>query len=205
MSNIMYRIGRIYLHHRAPNDALKWFQLGQIAAQDSGSELAVAVLCGSEAWAYAMMGDNVLAEKLLDRSRDELMRANQDEAPDWARFYDDTEMYAITGTVHNELAGFDPRHADTAIPASSQALARFDYLMGRSRAFNLATLATSYLRQGDVDHGIQVGQKALMAATVVKSTRVTDRLEPLQIEAARRSNNPDARELSHLIRQHRSA
>src|ERR671916_973337 len=28
LSNIMYRIGRVYLHHDAPNDALKWFQLG---------------------------------------------------------------------------------------------------------------------------------------------------------------------------------
>ncbi|MDQ3824631.1 MAG: hypothetical protein M3319_06375 [Actinomycetota bacterium] len=36
MSNIMYRIGRVYLHHGQANDALTCFQLGQIAAQDSG-------------------------------------------------------------------------------------------------------------------------------------------------------------------------
>jgi tetratricopeptide (TPR) repeat protein len=204
MSNIMYRIGRVYLHHGDANDALKWFQLGQIAAQDSGSELAVAVLCGNEAWAYAMMGDDVQAKKLLGRSRDELARANLNEAPDWARFYNDTDMYAMIGTVHNELSAFDPRHATVAIPAFGQALDRYDDSMARSRAFTLTMLATSHLRQGDVDHGVLVGRKALKLASEVKSNRVTDRLKPLQNEAARRSSSPDSRELSHLIRQHRS-
>ncbi|HEY3894601.1 MAG TPA: helix-turn-helix transcriptional regulator [Pseudonocardiaceae bacterium] len=204
MSNIMYRIGRVYLHHGDANDALKWFQLGQIAAQDSGSELAVAVLCGNEAWAYAMMGDDVQAKKLLGRSRDELARANLSEAPDWARFYNDTDMYAMIGTVHNELAAYDPRHAAVAIPAFGQALTRYDDSMGRSQAFNLTMLATSHMRQGDVDHGVQVGRQALMAASAVKSKRVSDRMKPLEIEAVRRTTNPDSRELAHLIRQHRS-
>jgi hypothetical protein len=204
MSNIMYRIGRVYLHHGLANDALKWFQLGQFAAQDSGSELAVAVLCGNEAWAYAMMGDDVQATKLLGQSRDELTRANLAEAPDWARFYNDTDMYAMIGTVHNELSAFDPRHAATAIPAFGQALACYDDSMTRSQAFTLTMLATSHLRQGNIDHGVQLGRKALMTAAAVKSQRVTDRLKPLQIEAAQQSSSSDSRELSHLIHQHRS-
>lgn len=204
MSNIMYRLGRVYLHHGAANAALRWFQQGQIAAQDSGSELAVAVLCGNEAWAYAMMGDDVPAKKLLSRSRDELAKANLAEAPDWARFYNDTDMYAMIGTVHNELSAFDPRHAAIAIPAFGQALARYDDSMARSQAFTLTMLATSHLRQGDVEHGVLAGRKALILASAVKSKRVTDRLQPLQTETARRSSSSDSRELSHLIRQHRS-
>ncbi len=205
MANIMYRIGRVSLHHGAANDALQWFQRGQFTAQDSGSELAVAVLCGNEAWAYAMMGHDAQATKLLGRSRDALARANLTEAPDWARFYNETDMYAMTGTVHNELSAFDPRHAAIAIPAFGQALARYDDSMARSQAFTLTMLATSHLRQGDADQGVQVGRKALMLASGVKSKRVNDRLKPLQIEAARRrSSSSDSRELSHLIRQHRS-
>jgi transcriptional regulator with XRE-family HTH domain/predicted negative regulator of RcsB-dependent stress response len=201
MSNIMYRIGRIYLHQREPNDALKWFQLGQIAAQDSGSEHAVAVLCGNEAWAYAMMGEETQAKKLLNRSRDELSRANPHETPDWAKFYNDTDMYAMIGCVHNELAAFDPRHATIAIPAFSQALARYDDQMGRSMALTLTMLATAHLRQGDVDHGLQIGRTAVQQASILKSKRVTDRLEPLQLEAGRRSTNADARDLSYQIQQ----
>jgi hypothetical protein len=152
-----------------------------------------------------MMGDDVQAKKLLGRSRDELARANLNEAPDWARFYNDTDMYAMIGTVHHELSAFDARHAAIAIPALSQALARYDDSMARSEALTLTMLATSHLRQGDVENGVLVGRKALMLASGVKSKRVTDRLQPLQIEAARRSTSADSRELSDLIRQHRSA
>jgi tetratricopeptide (TPR) repeat protein len=205
MSNIMYRIGRVYLHHRAASAALKWFQLGQIAAQDSGSELAVAVLCSNEAWAYAMRGDDVQATKLLSRSRDALAKANLAEAPDWARFYNEADMYAMIGTVHNELSAFDPRHAAIAIPAFGQALTRYDDSMARSQAFTLTMLATSHLRHGDVKQGVLAGRKALKLASAVKSQRVTDRLQPLQTETARRSNSSDSRELSDLIQQHRSA
>ncbi|MGH3912988.1 MAG: helix-turn-helix domain-containing protein [Pseudonocardiaceae bacterium] len=203
LSNIMYRIGRIYLHMRAPNDALKWFQLGQIAAQNSGSELAVAVLCGNEAWAYAMMNNPEQARKLLDRSRAELARANLDEAPGWAKFYNQTDMHAMTGTIYTELSAVDATHADLAIPALLEALTGYTDSMGRSRAFTLTALATNHLRQGDVDQGVRIGREALLLARGVQSTRVTDRLEPLEITAGLRSVNPDARDLSHLIREYR--
>jgi len=203
MSNIMYRIGRVYLHHGAANDALKWFQRGQVAAQDAGSELAVAVLCGNEAWAYAMMGDDVQAKKLLGRSGDELARADLAEAPDWARFYNETDLYAMIGTVHTELSAFNVRYAAIAIPAFDQALMRYDDSMARSRALTLTMLATNHLRHDDVDQGVQVGHQALALATGLRSQRVTDRLKPLEL-AAGKSSHTDSRELSHRIRQHRS-
>lgn len=203
MSNIMYRVGRIYLHIQAPNDALKWFQLGQIAAQNSGSELAVAVLCGNEAWAYAMMGDDAQAKKLLNRSRDELARADLSDAPDWARFYNGTDLNAMTGTIHTELSASDIHHAALAIPALTQALAGYTDSMSRSRAFMLTALATNHLRQGDVDHGVRVGREALGLAKGLKSARVADRMEPLEIATAGRPSSADARDLNHLIRQYR--
>jgi transcriptional regulator with XRE-family HTH domain len=202
MSNIMNRIGRTYIHENAPNDALKWFQLGQLAAQDSGSEFAVALMCGYEAVAYAMIGDDVQAYKLLRRSEDELSRANIDEAPPWTKHYD---VNALIGLTYHDLSATDPRRATIAIAAFDKSLANSDDSLARSRAFNLTLLATCHLRQGDIDQGVQVGRKALVAASEVKSKRVTDKLEPLQIEAARRSTNPDSRELSHLIQRFRSA
>jgi tetratricopeptide (TPR) repeat protein len=203
LSNIMYRIGRVYLHNGAPDDALKWFQLGQIAAQDSGSELAVAVLCGNEAWAYAMMGQTTQAKKLLIRSRDELNRADLSEPPDWARFYNGTDMHAMIGTVHTELSSFDVRHAAIAIPALTEAMNRYDDKWDRSQAFTLTMLATSHLRQGDIDHGVQAGRKALTLANGLKSKRVTDRMRPLELEAGK-SNNSDSRQLADLIRDYRA-
>ncbi|MGH3865474.1 MAG: transcriptional regulator [Pseudonocardiaceae bacterium] len=205
MSNIMYRIARGYMHDREPSEALKWLQMGQLAAQSAGSEQAVAALCANEAWSYAMLNDDAMAQKLLDRSQSELARADLNDVPTWAKFYDATEMRAITGTVHTELAAFDkPRHATTAIPVLREAVASYDNSMARSRAFNLTTLATAHLRQGDVTEGIQIGRRALTAASTVQSTRVTDRLKPLQNELAKFPTKPDARELCHLIRARQS-
>ncbi|HEU0089642.1 MAG TPA: helix-turn-helix transcriptional regulator [Pseudonocardiaceae bacterium] len=203
LSNIMYRIGRIYLHRNEPNDALKWFQLGQIAAQESGSELAVAVLCANEAWAYAMMNDSTQAKKLLGRARDELARADPNDVPDWARFFNDTDMQAMTGSVYTELSIQDPGHSALAIPALIQALAGYTEAMSRSRAFTLTALATNYLRQGEVDHGVRIGRDVLLLANGLKSARVTDRLGPLEDAAVHRSSSADARELAQVIRQYR--
>jgi tetratricopeptide (TPR) repeat protein len=201
IANIMYRMGRVYLHQKAANEALKWFQLGQIPAHACGSEHAVAVLCGNEAWAHAMMGDAGQADMLLGRSRDALAKVNLSEMPDWARFYNDTDLHAMVGTVHTELSAVDPQHASPAISAFDQALTGYTDSMNRSRAFTLTMLATNHFRQGNIDHAIQVGRQALALAQKVQSQRVIDRMKPLQIEAQRQSTNADSRQLSDLIRQ----
>lgn len=210
MARIMYWIGRIYLHDREANEALKWFQLGQLAAQRAGSERAVALLCANEAWAYAMLQDREMAQKLLDRSQSELARAEQNnETPNWAQSYDGREMVAMLGTVHAELtshpdlASFASEHVAIAIPALHEVIARYDRSTARSRTFNLTTLATSYLREGEINQGVQFGRQTLMTVPTMKSKRVLDRLKPLEIELARRPHNADCRELCHLIRVYR--
>jgi transcriptional regulator with XRE-family HTH domain len=203
MAAIMYRMGRIYLHQREANEALKWFQMGQLAAQNCGSERAVALLCANEAWAYAMLKDEAQAKKLLERSTSELARANPNDyhVAAWTDFYDNTEMSAMSGAVHAELASFAPRNAATAISSLHQALAGYDDYRVRSRALWLGDLAISHVRNGDVKHGIQVGHKALVAASAVQSTRLADRIKPLQVELTRLpTSNSDSRELCHLIR-----
>ncbi|MGH3772518.1 MAG: transcriptional regulator [Pseudonocardiaceae bacterium] len=205
MARIMYCIGRIYLHDRDANEALKWFQLGQLAAQRAGSERAVALLCANEAWAYSILRDGEMAQKLLERSESELARAElHNEMPNWAYDYDNREMFAMIGTVHAELADGEPRHAAIAIPALHESLASYDDSTARSRTFNLTTLATSYLRDGEINLGIQMGRKAVMAVPEMKSTRVLDRLKPLELELARLPNSSDSRDLRHLIRTYRS-
>ncbi len=201
MANVLYRMGRVYLHHHEANEALKMFQLGQLAAQNSGSELAVAVLCANEAWAYAMMNDPVQAKKQIERARDEFSRANLAEAPDWVRFFNETDMQATIGTVHTELSAWDAKYSALAIPRISQALSGYNDSMARSKAFNLTMLATNHLRQGDVDQGVRVAREALSLAGSLKSARVVDRLEPLRIEAERRGANSDARDLSASIQR----
>ncbi|MBK1784488.1 helix-turn-helix transcriptional regulator [Prauserella sp. ASG 168] len=200
VANILYRMGRVYLHQEAPNDALKLFQLGQIAAQESGSELAVAVLCANEAWAYAMMGNAEQAIKLLGRTRDEFARADLANAESWVRFFNETDVHAMVGTVHTALAHqADASHTKYAIPALSRAIETYGDDMARSRTFNLSMLATNHMIDGDIDHGAKIGGKALDAAEGLKSARIEQRMRPLKEEAVRRSNNADARDLVERI------
>jgi tetratricopeptide (TPR) repeat protein len=200
VANILYRMGRVYLHKEAPDDALKMFQLGQIAAQQSGSELAVAVICANQAWAYAMMGHEEQTMKLIGRTRDEFARSNHGEAADWVKFFNEDDVYSMIGTVHTVLAQkVDARHTKYAIPALTRAIDSYGDEVARNKAFNLSSLATNHLLDGDIDHGSKIGVQAVDLAQHLKSKRVRDRLEPLRIEADKRRNFVDARDLADLI------
>ena len=200
VANILYRMGRVYLHNDAPDDALKIFQLGQIAAQDCGSELAVSVICANQAWAYAMMGHKEQTMKLLGRSRDEFARANIAEAEDWVKFFNETDLHAMVGTVHTVLAlTTDPTHTKFAIPALEKSIESYGEGMTRSKAFNLSALATNHLVEGDIEHGAKIGRQAVDLAEGLRSTRARDRMKPLMAEAGKRKNNADARDLHETI------
>src|SRR3954451_3304680 len=162
VANILYRMGRVYLHKEAPDDALKMFQLGQIAAQESGSELAVAVICANQAWAYAMMGHEDQTMKLIGRTRDEFARSGGGDAEDWVKFFNEDDVYAMIGTVHTVLAQqVDTKHTKYAIPALQRAISSYGDDMARSKTFNLSFLATNHLLDGDIDHGAKIGHQAV--------------------------------------------
>jgi transcriptional regulator with XRE-family HTH domain/predicted negative regulator of RcsB-dependent stress response len=199
IANILYRMGRVYLHKDAPDEALKMFQLGQVAAQQSGSELAVAVICANQAWAYAMMDHEDQAVQSLGRCRDEFQRANLADAPDWVRFFNETDVYSMIGTVHAALALQDPKHTKYAIPALNRALGDWDDSMTRNQVFNMSSLATMHLIEGDISHGAKVGRGAVELAEGLKSRRVRDRMKPLLVEADKRRNNGDARDLADTV------
>jgi hypothetical protein len=200
VANIRYRMGRVDLHQEAPGKALAEFQLGQAAAQACGSALAVAILCGNQAWAYAKMGRDDQALALLGRSRDEFARADLAKAPPWAAFFTETDMSAMVGTVYTELAvTVDPSYTQSAIPALDTAINGYGPEMTRSRSFNLIALATNHLLDGEIDHAATVGTQAVAVCERVKTARTKDRLRPLQREADKRRHNADARALSERI------
>lgn len=207
LANVLYRMGKIYMEKGAPNDALKLFQLGQIAAQDSGSEIAVALLCANEAWAYSQIGDVDQTQKMIGRAQDEFARADPRRTPGWARHCDEFELYSSTGTVHFTLARSadrervpDPgKHMRLAIPNLQRAIDGYGPEMARTHAFNLTTLAAAHLWEGDVSHGVRLGRTAVEMASEVKSARMTARLQPLHEEAARHVHNADSRDLAERI------
>jgi len=174
-TNIVYRRGRVHLHHGASGDALAYFQRGAHAP------LASSIMHSNEAWAYARQGRSDEALRALGKAQDAFARADHAHVPDWARFRDETDLTAMIGTVHAELG--DTRRA---IPALTSAIERFGSEMARSSAFCQITLASCHFMDGDDDQGQAVGMRAVRAAETLRSERAWDRMRPmLQVAASR--------------------
>lgn len=200
VAGIHYRRGRIHLHHGAPDDALTHFQLGQLAAQRSGSALASSILHANQAWAYAKKGHAELALGLLDRGKDEFGDADVSRSPDWARFFTETDLSATVGVVHTELATtVSDRYARTAIAALTDAVNGYGPEMTRSRSFALIALATGHMLDGEIDHAARLGTEAVSAAETLKSVRTKDRLRPLKLLADKYKDRAESRGLSEFI------
>jgi tetratricopeptide (TPR) repeat protein len=197
VSNVLYRMGRVHLHHRSPEEALTLFRLGQSVAE---SPLATSILCTNEAWAYAKMGSSAPALKLLGEARDAFAKADLDSAPPWARFFTEADLTAMIGTVHTELAqAGEPAHTRQAIPALTAALDGYGEGTARSRTFNLISLSLNHLIEGDADRAAEVGGEAIELAAMIKSTRARDRIWPVKKQADKLRGNAAAAELADRV------
>jgi hypothetical protein len=199
-ANVCYRLGRVYLHHGHPDEALRFFDLGRLAASRSGDQLHASILSVNSAWAHAKKGAERDARTLLDRGREQFAAVSGTGTADWAAFFTAGDLCGLAGAVHADLAGtVGPQHARTAVPLLTTAIDGYGDHMVRSRTFSLILLSASHLITGDVDAGVSTGLRALASAEVVGSARVRDRLRPLASHARRHQGHAGARELAKRI------
>jgi tetratricopeptide (TPR) repeat protein len=175
---VLYHLGRVPLDNGNPAEALKLFQLGQIAAQGSHSSAAVALLLANEALSYAHLADPRQALTSLRRAEDEY-------APRQPR-----RLARVPGVLRPRGAGdqrrpraqhlgiTDAAHRPDAIARLHHALAEAPADRARQRAFNLIWLATCTLADGDLDDGTRIGNQALDAVRGLNSRRLLDYLAP---------------------------
>jgi len=199
VAKVLYCLGRLHVHHTWGAQALRLFQLGQVAAQQSGFGRAIAMLHANLAWAHAVVGETRQALACIERARDEYARAEHDEAPPWVRFFDSAELQALRGTALASLAEPTPQQRAEAIERFSISTALRELPLARPRAFELTALAWLLIEDGDVAQGIQVGHQAVDLAAQLRSQRVVDRFAPLRARLARRPSDNDARDLSERI------
>lgn len=198
-AKVLYCLGRLHLHHGWSVQALRLFQVGQVAAQESGHGRAVAMLHANLAWVHAVIGDGRQALACIGRARDEFGRCEHEPAPAWLSFFDAAELQALRGTALAHLPETAPEHRAEAIERFSFSTALRELPYARSRAFELTALAWLLIDNGEVEHGLRVGHEALDVATKIRSQRVIDRMEPLRRSLARRRAHPDARDLADRI------
>lgn len=199
-ANIRYRIGRLHLHHGAVDAALAEFARGREAALQAHSKLALAILSANQAWAHAKKADVTGALTYLRRARQEFAEAEGREPSPWDAFFGPTDMAAMVGTVHGELAQVvDVRHGRDGIPALTEAITGYRSGMTRSRSLTLIWLATVHALEGDLDVATAVGEEAIVLAGALRSPRTRQRLHSLSAAARRFSGNADAQEIVDRI------
>jgi hypothetical protein len=194
VANVLYRAGRLHLHQGLAREALRFFQLGKIAAAESGCGATVALLTANQAWAYAVLGDRLQTVRALGRASDELAAGGGPAAP-WISFFGAVDLEALTGMAWLELGAREPARLADARQSLTASVAARGSGTTRSLAFELTALAVASLRDGDTDAGAALGHQAVDVAERVHSVRVLDRLAPLA-QAAAASRRPEARALT---------
>jgi tetratricopeptide (TPR) repeat protein/predicted XRE-type DNA-binding protein len=209
-AHLLGAMGRVSLEREHATDALRFFQLAQLSAQDAGSHAETARIHANEAWAYALLDEPKLMAGALDRADREYGRALA--APQPATFHgaawylatqsDDPLNYvaATHGILARAAAGNQrsaTHHAELTVDASTRLLAA-DNLPGRLRATRQITLAEALLRARERDTGLAAAHEAVDRVAAIQSVRTTNRLRHLA-EATR--TWPRHREAAHLRRR----
>jgi tetratricopeptide (TPR) repeat protein len=180
VAGALYRLGRVSIHQKRAGEALKMWQLGQIAAQDSGCLITVAVLHANEAWAYAQLGDDLRVRDALARAEAERQRAKDTPVPGWARFFTmPADMTGMSGLVYSTLATHEEhrkRYVDDALLSCEMSLKGRRPEEGRSRVLDIIGMSGAHLLDGDVATAKRFGMLAVDTAAEISSQRAVDRL-----------------------------
>jgi transcriptional regulator with XRE-family HTH domain len=183
---LLWRMGRVSLHREHAADALRFFQLAQMAAQDAGSHAELARLHANEAWAYALLGQPKQVADALARADHERSRMVADReaftfhgaARYEASFKEDAALYRAKAHWILARGNDDPsttRDAELAASISARLLAA-DGRAGRNRAFDQTILAGSLLRSGEHDAGMAAAHTAVDRVEAIRSVSAVDEL-----------------------------
>ncbi|MFF9348737.1 regulator [Streptomyces sp. NPDC014734] len=165
-------------------------QLARVAQQGIGSSappVVQALLHSVEARGHGVLGDARSCTASLARAEHSLEIARHgDEAPYWARYFDEAQLADEFGHCHRDLQQHRAaaQHAERSLQLRAPAYAR-------SRLFCRVVLACARLGLGELDQACVLGAEAAQQATEMRSARATEyvrdferRLEPYRDAAA---------------------
>ncbi|MCP2097427.1 MULTISPECIES: tol-pal system YbgF family protein [Actinosynnema] len=197
---VMHHLGRVPLDNGQPDEALKYFKLGRIAAENAESGLAVAFLAADEAIAHADMGKPRLATDTLARALDDFAAAEAGErTTPYTRFFDQVAMRTAAARVHTRLGMTDPGQRAIAIDGLTRTLTGIPPEHARQQAFNQALLASCHLADGETATAVEMGHTVLHQVRRVKSQRLRGQLGLLRRQALALTGHSGAQDLAREI------
>jgi transcriptional regulator with XRE-family HTH domain len=170
------------LHLMRPDDALGLSGLG--LAVENGSPGAVSdatrsYLASVQSWSYAALGETTACERAVGRAERHFAAVDPGTVLPWATHVGTAEFTAQQGHAWYLLSATQPDAAVRAVPLLTAATGALDDDYARTRAVNLAGLAGSHARAGDIDAAVSVGRHALQEISRTSSRRAYQRLRML--------------------------
>ena len=120
-----------------------------------------------EARALARLGDAKACDHALAEAAREFERRNQEDDPQWIRYFDEAELAAEFGHCLRDLG----RATDAARYASSSIEAIKDDVFVRSDFFAAMVLADAYLTARELEQACRAALKALTGGEQIRSAR----------------------------------
>ena len=194
------RAARQMVHLDRPVDALALIELAQRTAGDRAGATTRAMFHTVEAWAQAALGRAVDCRRTLGRAEAEFGRSRPDEDPGWVAYFDAADLHGMQALVYRTLAEVDPTAAGRAQEHAERALELRAAGHERSKAFDLISLASACLLDGQPERGAHATRLAVEAAGEVTSHRTWDRLERLRALTEEHSDVTEIRALHEEMR-----
>lgn len=171
------------------------------AAQDTARateapELVMAMLHMREAFAHATLRAADDCHRAIALSYAEFERADTTNAPQWARYFDETKLIVDTGIARAQLG--EHRQAE---PLIAEGLRRENRDQQRGRAFHAFWLATTQLHNGSLDDACSTAGMALDLATNVDSPRVVGHVREFHTRLAPHAGEPPVIAFEAKIRE----
>ncbi|MGW4676113.1 regulator [Streptomyces sp. NPDC004324] len=148
-------------------------QLARVAQQGVGSSappVVQAMLHSVEARGHGVLGEVRACTASLVRAERALETARPgDDAPHWARFFDEAQLADEFGHCHRDLQQYRAaaQHAERSLQLRAPGYAR-------SRLFCRVVLATARLGLGELDQACQLGAEAAGQAAEMRSVRAVE-------------------------------
>jgi transcriptional regulator with XRE-family HTH domain len=180
--NILLDIAHQSLHLSRPDEALRLVGLGLAVENSSPAAISDATrscLANAQSWSYATLGDATACEQALGRAELHFSAVDPDKALPWAAYVDMAEFTAQQGHAWYLLSATRADAAARAVPLLTAATNALGSGYARTRAVNLAGLAGSHARAGDLDAAVGIGRHALEEISRICSRRAYQRLRML--------------------------
>ncbi|MFF2701770.1 regulator [Streptomyces cyaneofuscatus] len=148
-------------------------QLARVAQQGIGSAappLVQALLHSVEARGHGILGEARACTAALTRAEHALETARPgDEAPAWARPFDEAQLAHELGHCHRDLQQYRAaaQHAERSLQLRAPAYAR-------SRLFCRVVLASARLGLGELEQACRLGAEAAQQASEMRSVRAAE-------------------------------